>query len=459
MITGGPLISFVASLVSTLLCAGVSLVIFFVAKRRRHPDGEPHCRKCDYNLRGASISTDRCPECGLSIVGGANIVRGTRIPARRVVVAAAIMLTVTLLVGGGITTHFARQVDWYAVQPTWLLMQRAHSSYVPNRTSAFALLVPRAVNDGMSQERKRELCVALADHLTKSPASWKPAWGSFLVEQVCDGKLAEAQREQVLLAMLTPANLKIRPRVRRGDEAWALLTAGTRNAWEPGRLSRIISPRTVSIRVDGQPVPNALVAQIPSDKQSGFKAALLGETTDWAKLTRDSVAGLDPGEHEIEVCSTITLLDSYDSDKPLAILPIKAKARFIVVPEDEETVKLVQPAEYVSQMPQVLKFDLVYVPKDNSLKVNVSVERALPFDLAFQMFISKGRREWDVKDLPLNARQRGGIAFTSDAAGILPGTYDVILRPDKSKAAASLDMTEIWGGEVVIKNVVVREQK
>lgn len=458
MTSGGSLVFFLITVVATLTFASVALMVFIAGKRYRHPDGVPHCRKCDFNLRASATAADRCPECGANITGGRNIVRGTRMPSRRVMTGAGATLAVTLLVGGTLATHFFRQVDWQTSQPTWWLMRQTHSNYVGTRSGAFTILVPRAANDEMSEERKDELAKALVDHYVTSSAMWDPAWGSFLVERLADGRLPDDLRDRFFRAFYKPTRLKLRSHVRKGDVLPLSATAGVGIGWDSTRLASTESEKSISIFIGGHLVREG-AKSTRSEEPFDYMMSLMGYSGSSTKVTREELANLEPGEHEVELRGTVHVLNGFEPDKSLVAVPYSAKATFTLLPPDQETVKLVQPEELKPLIARAFEFDLVHVDGVDAVQVNVKLTQPLPVDMAFQLYIVDGNREWEVTEILYTANKRSTWMLNSRAAGVKPGTYDVVLRPSKPLAAATLDMTEIWGGEVVIKDVVIRDGK
>ena len=113
------LVSVTTALLVLLVAVGAGLT--WGARPGRRRGTEPHCRACDYDLRGGTAG--RCPECGADVVSAQGIVRGARL--RRPGQLAAGLTLVTI----GLTpVILARAGVWGAPQlypyvPTALLLR------------------------------------------------------------------------------------------------------------------------------------------------------------------------------------------------------------------------------------------------------------------------------------------------------------------------------------------------
>src|SRR5438105_239767 len=106
-----------------LLLAGTMLL-----KRGRWPrrlGSEPHCHNCDYLLIG--LASDRCPECGLLIIER-QIVRGHRVRRPRVAWSGVAMILAALVLIAPAVVDLYRGVDWYRLEPEFMLLHQARNA-------------------------------------------------------------------------------------------------------------------------------------------------------------------------------------------------------------------------------------------------------------------------------------------------------------------------------------------
>ena len=82
----------------------------------------------------------------------------------------------------------------------------------------------------------------------------------------------------------------------------------------------------------------------------------------------------------------------------------------------------------------------------------------MPLALRPLVRVGYSGRLWAQPPVVCSARERRvvGLAAQVPEPGIESRTVDVILRPDPTLAAQTVDMVEIWGEDVVLKDVPVR---
>lgn len=83
-------------------------------RNRGRANGEPHCRKCDYQLTGATASN--CPECGLELTPK-NIIAGS---SRRVWPRPLVVFGVAVVAGTALQVYFESVSEWLSPRlPAW----------------------------------------------------------------------------------------------------------------------------------------------------------------------------------------------------------------------------------------------------------------------------------------------------------------------------------------------------
>jgi hypothetical protein len=92
-----------------------------------------------------------------------------------------------------------------------------------------------------------------------------------------------------------------------------------------------------------------------------------------------------------------------------------------------------------------------------SIDVALDITRLLPVDFAADVIIRAGNREWVATGVAFNAGTAGGTTATTAA---IPDRFDatradVIVRGTAAAASRTTDMTRVWGGEVIFKDIPV----
>ncbi|MEL6497396.1 MAG: hypothetical protein AAF937_03095 [Planctomycetota bacterium] len=102
-------VSFAAGLTGLLL-----VVLGLVGKRS---GAGVRCRSCGYDVEAIADEQDRCPECGSSIAGKGETVRGARVRRRGVVAAGAILLAPSVAAGWYVSSI----IQPVTARPSWLM--------------------------------------------------------------------------------------------------------------------------------------------------------------------------------------------------------------------------------------------------------------------------------------------------------------------------------------------------
>jgi hypothetical protein len=91
----------------------------------------------------------------------------------------------------------------------------------------------------------------------------------------------------------------------------------------------------------------------------------------------------------------------------------------------------------------------------NNIQVTVDLKTP-PASLAYKIVLRSGQREWPVNS---NLQQPAGKSTTWSMGGQVKdfdaNTVDVIFHPDLKVAMDTVDLTDYWNGEIVVKGVKV----
>src|SRR5580658_6525765 len=111
-----------------------------LAAARQRQGTEPHCRRCNYLLRG--LESDRCPECGSELTA-ANVARGSARPWWRALRPGAVIMFVVGMAMLAMWLGMAQNFNWYHYKPTFLVLRDLNSPKATDAQRAWAELVAR----------------------------------------------------------------------------------------------------------------------------------------------------------------------------------------------------------------------------------------------------------------------------------------------------------------------------
>ena len=113
-------------------------------------------------------------------------------------------------------------------------------------------------------------------------------------------------------------------------------------------------------------------------------------------------------------------------------------------------VKLTDKPELAEQSKKCLRIDQFYKQPDGSYDMQVHIEKP-PMNVAFSVFVRFGGKEFRMGDLAADiSTNMGSFIHPSNIGDIPPGKVVVILRSDPAVARKTVDLVEIWKGEIVL---------
>ncbi|MCC6679038.1 MAG: hypothetical protein IT436_18080 [Phycisphaerales bacterium] len=486
----------IGMILASMLAAGIAFML--AGRRGRRLNDHPICRACGFDLIGLPPPTSqpaRCPECGADLSARRAI--GTGLRRRRPWLAAAglVVAIIPSAVFGWAIYRQARAYDWNRAKPAAMLiweLRRAESAGNPGQGAARARpgvrdrldeLIRRAERDRLSESHYEALAPMARQRQADRSMPWDPRWGR-LVERGFDaGKISEQEFNRYLEGVIA-GTFEVRPVVRAGRPVPARLSIEAR----AGPLSWVgFSGERVSLTVAGRDqrdIGGRLLrtgATSEGDGRGWPGAKYLGERfrpsldviditstgrmaarEDWAPV----LAPQEPGLY------TITTKWRFSIQRPIVpkSSPSGEAARrrtfereftrtFTVMPAGEPTVKLIAPPESDGDEPgrkleQGLREVFRVQRFDPRMLNGVFRTDHAPCPYAFEVYAAMEGTEVRLGSLvpipddpfdELDTRQ-----FLLDVPAPLGGV-EYILRPSIEAAELTVDLSEIWGGEIRIR--------
>lgn len=424
--------------VGGLLSGAISL--WFGLWPRRRGD-VPHCRRCDYNLTG--IESARCPECG-SELSAETIVHGER---RRRPWLIAVGLTA---VAAGLASFAlaARHVDWYRFTPTSWVLADVRSPVANTAAKAWRELRRRESAGRLSAAQRSKLIDAcLAEQASTRRIVMTSRALDYLAECYVKGRLSDKQAT-TFFRQMPVLKLEVRKRVVQGDPVPLQVTQEVRC---PDSLLWVRMGGVSPILIDGK----------PAGHRSGFVGGIGG-------LSSKSTIGFqvswnDLGNHTVKVAWPLAVYHGPKGDPEGSRLcrkmEIPLEATFEVVEAGSDgVVKLIKDASLRPRLQDAIQplrfFTTQGLPGQVQYELQVF---SLPVNVAFDVIARVKGEEHSLGAITM--RQGGATKYSSDAELPPADTFDLILRASDYWARRTVDLYEIWDGELVYENVSIESKR
>ncbi|HYE18153.1 MAG TPA: hypothetical protein VEA69_06900 [Tepidisphaeraceae bacterium] len=417
------------------------------AWRGRRVGDHPVCRRCEYDLYGVP-GVAVCPECGADVGGpGAVVAGGARRRRPRVALAAAVAL-VGLVVGLVLTWREAgRAWEVDANRPTWWLVGRLADARPAERDRAFAELARRQGAGTLTAGQVASAAERLIAIQGDRAVPWNAGWGDFVeagreAGAVPDGPWATYARQAPVL------ELRNRQTVRRGEPMPLYIGVGPSRV---GRGQALQVRYTARFRVGGQ----ALSGQ-PWAGANDLSAFGAGGRFDRLDLPAEVLAALADGPQSLEADFEVEAFDK--SGQSAAKWALAERRPWALVAAGAATVEVVRSAQLDAEVARALGARSVLYQPDGFVWVPLEVGPGMSADLAVDVSFRAGGQTWPAGRATMLVKHSG---TTAGSARDLPATFrelrtvDVVLRGSADAARGTVEMTRVWGGEVVIPGVPV----
>ena len=422
----------------------LSLVLLKIAYLPRRSGLTPHCSKCNYTLTG--LGSDRCPECGQPL-SPTTTVHGER--PRRPILGAVGSLFLLLAIANTAIILAGDNVNWYQYKPTAWVIQDAADPAPALAQKAWAELQRRMQDNDLTESQHDQLTeVALAEQARPSAGPIGQPLLDYLGARAADGKLSKLQLER-FVDQGTKFTLAVRERVAKGDPAYYRISYTGRGP-ASGWWSNI---GVKEIRIDGKTVQKG--GHGSSGSAFGGGRGALGSEVKFD----------EPGPHTMEVLveQTIRRGSQPNPDQGAVFLTrtIPLKADFTVLPDaPPDFIKLVRDKPTPEELQNLIRVrSAVLVPDAEYLNLNLECA-PLPIGIAFDVFIRIGDQELKLGTMSLSNKKQMGFSMGEAIVKKFgrPKVLTVILRTSDHAARRSVDLYEIWDGELVFEDFPVQDK-
>lgn len=422
-------------LLSGILAFVLGAVLFVAGYWPRRRGESPYCRRCGYSLIG--LESLRCPECGTELADHA-VVRGERIRRPWAFRPGILLMMAGILL---LSIHFTgalSRIDWYQYRPaTWLVRDLADTG---RQARAMAELNRRRQAGTLGEAIEDQItAIALKDQVSPTPTPLMQNLLDFVVARIEAGKVSDAIKDQFFEQAMS-VRLQIRPTVILGDPVPFHVSRdgrGPTGVWWVGMEGR-------GATLDGVQTSGFL----GSMSSSGFGRGNFGS----------SVTVKEPGAHRLEVTFSMSVHKGGSSAGTLLWRRSKTLAgSFNVLPEAQPGhVRLLNQPELLPQMRAALRATQVERRSSGEYAIMLDLRNA-PANAAFEVFARIDGREYPIGTMALAKGKQMGFHLAADSIkGIDAKRMDFILRGSEKVARRTVDLDEIWSGEIVLEGIEVR---
>jgi len=420
-----------------------SVLIVRVLLRTRRRGTTPHCSRCDYNLTG--LASDRCPECGTRITP-ASIVYGDKIrrpwPKLAAVAVAALLLIPAV--------QRARHYDWYRVKPTSWVLSDLQSGSATARSRAWSEMSRRLQAGSLSNSQENRLIdLCLADQATTNPNS---AMIDYLGASLLGGKMSPSQ-QATFFKQIVLLDMVVRPTVIAGGTVPIEIRHRSRGPSQPSLW--ISLKEDIAARLDGKPTKRSR----GGGGTSGMMGCGAGGSSGHSIPLSEWEGPVTPGKHRLAMTVKVEVYDHHPDDQKKATrlhqteVPLES-AFEVLAAEPAEYIRLIDDPSMKAALHDAIQPKEIRPSRDGKGVRLVLECRNVPISVAFDVLARASGREHSIGSIDL---AKGESTNWHASAGQLPprGTFDLILRSSRKAAMTTVDLFEIWQGELIYPNLPV----
>jgi hypothetical protein len=437
--------------------------------RGRRTDLNPVCRRCRFDLIALSPGSTRCPECG-AMLGSRALRRGNRQRRPRLIILGTVAIITAGVPAAALGYVQSQRFNWATLKPTWLLLREVRSPDEFTSGDAASQLLDRLderrwngsgldtlLDDFLIQR------AALRSDFAASPNPYDlpmrntfrlDRWQHILSTAAMEGLMNEAAAKRFLDEVIE-IGCSIRPVVPAGSRQPIFWQAAADRVCGYGNLKRGLgyfgfTCRVLSVSAGGKPLTTTTRDEPSSSPWEESSGSCEVEIT------------LEPGSYAMEVTWGIDIhLPTGNGDSCGTVLRTRSFP-LTVVDRSRPSVNLVTDESLREQVEVLARVtDIAVSPHGRVIEARVWLGKGpVPVLGRISLRWPGGRVECDRrvnswKDPDGNWESDGW--FRVELPVPMPKRLDVVITPDQIQAATETVHTTMWGHEVVISDVILKE--
>jgi hypothetical protein len=436
------------ALLLSLFVAGV--VILRRGMRGVAIDDHPLCRRCGFDLVGLPDDASICSQCGADANADDGVIVGHRRRNYPLIVGGIVPILIAAAVLAGFIISVSTNVPWIRYQPFWYLRRQAVSS-TPKPDPASAEILRRIQSRELSDAQLTSLIDQTLSIQANPDQTWNSQWGDWIESARATGKVSDEQWVKYLRAA-PMIQLAARSQIRRGDKL-------------PMRLeilpSRVGSSIGLWMQVSYQLPEDSLI--VPRGSHGWMGAGLSdssgGGSTPKFALDPDRLAATVDGPQVLKIHLTLNVFENFQARAKgaAATRELDLQIPWTLMPADATPIRIIEDPSLRPAMEKAItvrRLSMHGSPAANNGNLEFTFHPA-PVSMAYRIFVRSGEREWQVGSIAQPAGRSLNMTTSGDIDGLEADSIDVVLRPDVEVALDSVELTEFWNGEIVVKGVPV----
>lgn len=431
----------------------VGLALLALGLRGRRIDDHALCRKCNFDLTGLSAS-GRCPECGSDLSTPHSTRTGNRRRRRAALIPGLLLTLAALGLGGALGWAKASAFNWNTIKPEWWLASDAHNAATSISDAALAEFASRLSAGKLSAPRATSLANEALSRHADPDSAWSQGWAEYLELASFKNLLSDSQLAAYVRA-IPILTMSGRPNAVQGQRWFLQLHVRANRVAVQTRF--ILARRLLAFSIDG-------VAQKDTPPGTSL-TALSGSGSSGIALPISAT----PGPHTITARWSLTVQEGYtQTTTPLASWEQEFSIPLDILPPGTSTVTLLHDDTARPAIERCITTRRNSVSGTAGAALTVMGDiyfESPPIPMAFDVFwrypdgaAPDGLREVLLSTITTTA---GGGTFGNMYQGTLPPGFaadhvDIILRPSPAAAAETETLTQIWDGEITLRQVPVQ---
>lgn len=425
--------------------------------RPRRVGSEPHCRKCEYDLRGLPETVTNCSECGADLSLKNAKVRGVAIRRAAPIWKGLILLLIACVP----TVHMVQRITangWTQVEPVWMLRWALGSGDAQTRKAADMELWRRLSGDELSQTDLVRIAKWGANSTLSASELPKIVADAAAVARGA-GRLSDEDFAKLWKTGFSPT-VRMKEKVRQGNTL--VFDISVDNELNGHGTSSSIRFACVDVAIDGRSIADFSergARTISSSAKGTYRGQVVSKGPSYfgwlfsSRIPPEELKSERLGPHTLRFKVQYTLSLGSKSPSSEYSGEVTVERRFELVAPDQPTIRLLTGPVHAQR---ALNGPMVTWRNDRYfLEVAQPPLSMPPVPMAFGVFIKDAEHTFQIGRWSRHLTEFPDITTLTvreTPAELVSEEFEVILVPDPELAEKGELVNEIWGETISFKS-------